>query len=187
MRSGADGPFYLTDLVWNLCRSERIRLRSCANQNNGKDYPFVVASLSFCHFRGFTRASIIGARELAMSQASPGPRSRRNAQSCKTGSKHWPYYGPTFWILQVTILLGIAALVSSCRTAALSTSEQATTQVRDTAMKVRVVATHKATQRQRRVAEQHALWVYRAYGYGRFAPQERPQAPESKVGDYCCA
>jgi hypothetical protein len=86
-----------------------------------------------------------------MFQASPGQKSGQNARSCKMGPKHWLYHQPIFWI-QVTILLGMAEHVSSCRSAAPSTTV------------VCIISTHQATQRQRRAAEKNAIRAYRAFG-----------------------
>ena len=86
-----------------------------------------------------------------MSQASPGQKSGQNIRSCKMAPKHRFYHQSIFWI-QVTILLGIAELVSSCHSVAPSTTA------------VRIISTHQATPRQRRVAEKNAIRAYRAFG-----------------------
>ena len=65
--------------------------------------------------------------------------------------KHWLYHQSIFWI-QVTILLGMAELVSSCHSVAPSTTA------------VRIISTHQATSRQRRAAEKNALRAYHAFG-----------------------
>jgi hypothetical protein len=65
--------------------------------------------------------------------------------------KHRFYHQSIFWI-QVTILLGITELVSSCHSVAPSTTA------------VRIISTHQATPRQRRAAEKNAIRAYRAFG-----------------------